>query len=377
MITVRGPGMSTPLERFLNTVSFKRPRRVFFREFSLRKATLEKWYEQGLPRDIHPDEFFGFDRYWSCGFHVDFGPIPPYETVVLEETDRYVIVRDKFGATVKYFKVHDTGFDTRQWLDFKVKDRKDFEDVKKRFNPHSPKRYPPYWRALVRCIEIRDAPFGVSFPGQFWWTRDFMGLHGLLRAFYKQPDLVHEMMDFYTEFVIETLHPLLDEVSIDFVVINEDMAYKSGPMIGPSLFKEFMYENYKTLAKFLKEHGVKVVFWDSDGNPEPLLPLLIKAGINGFLPLEAAAGVDPVEVGRKYPDLVLLGGIDKRVLAFGTERDIEREIMRKVPSLLTRGGYIPTVDHAVPPEVSLKNYIFYLKVLKGLGVGPESLRESL
>jgi len=364
------------LKRFLACVSFKKVNNVFFHEFSIRKATLEHWYKEGLPNDVYVEDFFGFDRFWS-GIPVNFEPIPPYDTVVLEEKDRYVILQDGKGATVKYFKVHDTGFDTRQWLDFRVKTQEDFEELKTRLNPKSPKRYPPGWRSYARLIKYRDAPYMIGVPGQFWFARDYIGLFNLLKFFYVKPNLIHEMMNYCVDFVIETIHPLLDEAEVDAVTIAEDMSYKTGPMIGPFTFKEFMFDNYKRLAGFFKDHGVKVIFWDTDGNPDPILSLMVKAGINGFVPIEAAAEVNPVEIGRKFPELVLRGGIDKRVLAMGTEGEIKEEIMKKVPTLIRRGGYLPTVDHAVAPETPLRNYIFYLKILKSLGVGPENLRDKL
>lgn len=362
------------LERYLACVTFKKVDRVFFHEFSIRRATLEHWYNEGLPRDVHVEDFFRFDWFWN-GVSIDLGPIPPYDVIVLEETERYVKMRDAKGATVKYFKVHNTGFDTRQWLDFRVKSEEDFKELKGRFNPKTPKRYPRYWKVYAKLARFREAPYRISIPGQFWWVRDYMGLHNLLKSFYVKPNLVHEMMDFCTDFLLEALHPLLDETEVDAVTINEDMAYKTGPMIGPSFFKEFMFNNYRRLSKFLKEHGVTVVFWDTDGNPGPLLPLIVEAGINGWLPMEIAAEVDPIEVRKRFSKLVLLGGIDKRVLALGDKSDIEKEINKKVSVLLKDGGYLPTVDHAVAPETPLKNYVHYLRLLKKLGVGPKNMGE--
>ncbi len=49
------------------------------------------------------------------------------------------------------------------------------------------------------------------------------------------------------------------------------------------------------------------------------------------------------------------GGIDKRVLA-RTKKDIKSEVMAKVPQLFEVSGYIPCVDHNIPPDVSLENF---------------------
>ncbi len=65
-----------------------------------------------------------------------------------------------------------------------------------------------------------------------------------------------------------------------------------------------------------------------------------------------------VEIGRKWPNLIIEGGIDKRVLAAGKDA-IERHLQHIVPAMVKRGGYIPHCDHGVPNDVSLENYLYY------------------
>jgi uroporphyrinogen-III decarboxylase len=63
---------------------------------------------------------------------------------------------------------------------------------------------------------------------------------------------------------------------------------------------------------------------------------------------------------------VMFGGIDKRVLA-GSKEGIEKELLRILPVMRERGGYIPTCDHGVPEEVSYENYLYYRKRCVELG----------
>ena len=41
-----------------------------------------------------------------------------------------------------------------------------------------------------------------------------------------------------------------------------------------------------------------------------------------------------------------------------------RAEFERILPVMRQGGYIPSVDHQTPPEVSLKNYRIYLKLLK-------------
>ena len=77
-------------------------------------------------------------------------------------------------------------------------------------------------------------------------------------------------------------------------------------------------------------------------------------------PFEVAAGCDVVEIGKKYPDLIMTGGIDKRVLAKGKEA-IDKHLDYILPTMKKRGGYYPTCDHGVPKEVDYDDYLYYRK----------------
>ena len=57
------------------------------------------------------------------------------------------------------------------------------------------------------------------------------------------------------------------------------------------------------------------------------------------------------------------GAIDKRALARGKEA-IREEVMSKVPFLLEQGGYLPTTDHGVPPDVTFENYCYYINLMR-------------
>jgi len=96
---------------------------------------------------------------------------------------------------------------------------------------------------------------------------------------------------------------------------------------------------------------------------------MIEAGVNYHWPLESAAGMDPVKLRAEYgKDLALSGGIDKRELA-KDKVAIEAELLSKVVPLLEAGGYIPTVDHTVPPEVPLDNFLYYLELKRKIAEG--------
>ncbi len=81
-----------------------------------------------------------------------------------------------------------------------------------------------------------------------------------------------------------------------------------------------------------------------------------------MFPIESVH-TDPVRLRQEYDrDILLMGGVNKVQLAKGKET-IDEELKRLRP-LVEKGGYIPTVDHRVPPDVSFENYLYYLEKKK-------------
>jgi uroporphyrinogen decarboxylase len=358
----------TPRERFLETMLFGTPDRIPYRFGGPRQSTFEAWYKQGLPREINFGKFVGMDH-WE-GVPINLDPIPPFEEVVIEETEHYKIWIDRLGAKrIDHKRPPTPGFVTRKWLEFPVKNRKDFQRMKERFDPHSPGRIPADWDKRKERYRNRDFVLGMTIRSMFWRTRDWVGFEGLCTMFYDDPMLVHEMMEFVADFTIETLDKVLDEVDLDYVFFNEDMAYKTASMISPKMVKEFMWPRYRKLVRFFRDKGVSVLIMDCDGHIGELIPLWLDVGINCVSPVEIAANNDPIEYRKKYgKNLSMMGGIDKRELRFDKAR-VKKEVMSKVPYLVESGGYIPSVDHGVPPDIPLRNYLYMCELIKEIACG--------
>jgi uroporphyrinogen decarboxylase len=351
--------------------------------------TLDRWLSEGMPMVekqenligalglLSGSDYFGFDRRDYVDVRLDAQP--PYLEVVLEETERHRVFIDEEGSTRRALKMgeaHGMRMSMDTFVDFPAKNREDWVEFKKHFNPKDPVRYPKWWEDKVQVWAERDYP--VVLPvnserafGLYSWLRRCMGTVNACLVLYDEPAYAEELLDFYTDFTIDTIHRALHEVDIDYFNIFEDMAGKGGPLVSPKLFKKFMVPRYRRLTDFLHSHGVEYVSMDSDGDIRALIPLIMEGGINVLWPIEPAAGMEPLELRKEYGrDLRLWGGIDKRALAKGRE-DIEHELFRKVPALLEDGGYIPMLDHDVPPDVPYDNYLYYLELKRRIAEGQD------
>jgi uroporphyrinogen decarboxylase len=260
-----------------------------------------------------------------------------------------------------------------QYLRFAVNEPRDFEELKKRYPIERRRRYPVYWRELLvpgwrarRHVLVLGR--NCAAGGFYWRARDWMGTEALSCGWYDHPEMLHEMMEFYADFTLRVAEPLLAEVAPDYFIFAEDLAMKTGPLLGPATFKEFIFPPLRRMVEFLRKRGVRHVGVDSDGNIEAVIPLFLDAGVDFIWPMERAAGMDPPALRRKFGrSLRLWGGVDKRVLAEGPTA-IDRHL-RELAPLIREGGFIPTVDHTVPPDVSLENFRFYLERKRELLAG--------
>jgi hypothetical protein len=182
--------------------------------------------------------------------------------------------------------------------------------------------------------------------------------------FHDDPGLIEDMMDQIVYLEVEIIKRVVKDIKIDQVEFSEDMAYKAGPLISPAMVNRFMVPRYQKIAGLLRSHGIDIIYVDCDGNVEKLIPLWLEAGINYAWPFEQAAGNDAVALRKKYgKELIIGGAIDKRALIKGKEA-IKKEVLSKVPYLLGQGGYFPSVDHVVPPDVTFENYCYYINLLR-------------
>jgi len=348
-------------ERFLACMNYQPVDRVPQWELWYWRETIERWEDEGLPADAHLERYFDVDR--RDGVGVSVGLVPGFREETLEETDEYRIYRDRNGVTRQEFKTKGD-LTMPKWLRFPMETREDWETlIKPRLNPESPVRYPLRWEEMKRLWAQRDYPLSISAGSIYGWIRNWMGFERVSVTLYDDPDWIQEMMDYVADFVVAVITPALEQVDIDYALMWEDMAYKTGPHLSPAMFRRFMLKPYRKITSCLRDHGVDLIFLDCDGNPEDLVPLWLEAGVNGLYPLERAASVDPVEWRRKFGrELRLIGGVDKRAMAAGKDA-IDAELAHLTP-LLYDGGYIPWCDHLVPPDVPFQNYLYYVYRMK-------------
>jgi len=345
-----------PRDAFHALMSFEKPDTLCQFEWGYWDETVRRWRGEGLPEGVNPWDDCGIIHYFRPPMNRRY--YPEFEKKTLEDDADSRIVQNEFGVILRENK---RGMSLPQFLKHPVSNRDDFEKIKERLNPEAPGRYGADWDQWAAWS--REAPHlicvGTRENGFFGWFRELMGLESLLTSYVDQPELIHEMCRFHLDYLKRLAVKTMREVKLDFVFMWEDMSYKNGPLISPAFFREFMLPYYKEIVDFYKQMGARWVTVDSDGDVTQLIPLFVEAGIDGLLPFEVAAGMDVMKIREAFPKLLILGGIDKRALALGRDA-IDAELESRLPGMLRQGGYLPTLDHHVHPEVPYANFKYYL-----------------
>lgn len=342
---------------------------LYQREFGY--YCLEEWKAQGMPQDVPLDTLFGYDPpgkagLWGAGWcEAEFYPC--FETKVLEDRGEYEVVQDHAGRHLLCFKGRRSGF-MPEYLDHPVKDMKSWvEQCKWRMNPVSPERSAQLDETLANVITAADEGQIVTqhVVGGYMYLRSLMGPGDVLYLFYDQPELIHDCMETWFHLADTVIARHQQHVTIDELFFGEDICYNHGSLISPEMMREFLLPYYQQLLANLKRRNLdqqRHVYFqiDTDGFCDPVIPLYRELGMDVMSPFEVAAGCDVLRTAREYPDLVMTGGVDKRVLAQGRQA-IDAMVDRIFPAMQARGGYIPTCDHGVPAEVPYADYLYYRK----------------
>ncbi len=375
----------TVREKFLGTMEFNLSAPPPLWEQGYWGVTINRWYKEGLlefkgdiPKDrlpgktvqgrlvvnplsregqsyTEPDMVINLDKI-SERFPGNFWIFPEFERRVLEKQGNRQIIIDEMGVKQK---VSLEG-SIPEFYEWPVKNREDWEKFKnERLNPKTPGRCPKNLDEVIEKLKTRDHVLHLGgWIGFFGSLRYFMGEVKLMTGYYDDPALIKDIINYLVDFWIELFSPVLSQIEVDRVSMWEDMCYKTDSLVSPDTFREFMLPAYKKFTSFLKDYGVRNIIVDTDGNCWKLIPLFLEGGVTGLVPMEVAAGMNIIEVRKEFPKLQIMGGIDKRALIKG-EKEIDRELESKVPFMLKKGGYIPHVDHLIPPDVSLENFVYY------------------
>jgi uroporphyrinogen decarboxylase len=197
---------------------------------------------------------------------------------------------------------------------------------------------------------------GFSLYERAWTLR---GVERLMMDFFDNPEFLHELLRSIADYNIAQIEKALS-YDIDAVYFGDDWGQQQGLLMGPQLWREFIYPELKRMYGVVRDAG-KRVFIHSCGDVDELFDDLVEIGLNCFNPFQPevmdVAALIPQYRGR----LTFHGGLStQRTLPYGSPEDVRAE-SRALLELGREGSYIFAPAHAVEGDVPLENMLAFIE----------------
>jgi uroporphyrinogen decarboxylase len=376
--------LMTNRERAMAVLNYQPYDRLPVVHFGFWDETLDKWAQEGRITEAEAEEWadgnpvdaelgarLGFDFNWYSAYHTNAFLLPEFEREVVEErpdgsravrNEEGVIVLERTGAT-----------SIPSEIDHLLKTRADWEEHYKhrlqfsmeRINAAEVRvndkmvRFDEGGRAFLVKGE-REYTYGLHCGSLFGKIRNVIGVVGASYMFAEDPELFEEIIDTVGELCFQCAKAALESgAKFDFAHFWEDICFKNGPLVIPSVFDEKVGPHYKRITGLCRSYGIEIVSLDCDGLIDSLIPTWFNNGVNTMFPIEVGTWDANIKPWReKYgKDLRGVGGMNKVV--FTRDRAaVDAEIERLKP-LVELGGYLPCPDHRLAPDSEWDNVVYY------------------
>ena len=215
-------------------------------------------------------------------------------------------------------------------------------------------RYRPLGYAIGCFINLGSDPVVLS-----------MGWDHFSYALYDDPILIETLFDLYSDWYARAVRHICD-LGFDFIWAGDDIAFRSGPMISPRMFREVFMPSYRRVAEAIQLPWI----FHTDGNFLPILDDLLSLGMDALHPLEP----DAVEIGE-VKDLVsgkvsLVGNIEINMLSLATPKEVESLTKDTIKKAAFDGRFILSSSNSITRSCQVKNVLAMISACRRYGRYP-------
>lgn len=367
------------LDRMNKALSHQEPDRVPISDFFW-GGFIKRWREElGLAADASP--YYHYDLDWIVTVPNMDPWIRPFET--LAESEEEVTVKTGFGAVMRKhlsFPMPEmTGweidtFEKLQGAEFDAPD-----DPQRFFSAGDNQiagvgdgfeRNSPAWIETVKSLHPDFPVYGSIIEVSECLTR-LVGQENALLWMGEYPEEMGEVVARIGAFYLAMANAQIKAGGglLDGFVIWGDVAYKKGMLFSPVYWRKHFKPWVARIAEVAHAAGLPVIYHGC-GNVHAILEDYIEVGIDAYNPLEVKAGMDCVELRKKFGHRIgFCGNSDMQVWESGDLPAIRREVLRKL-NAAKGGGMIFQSDHSVSSSVSGQTYDAIVKLVREFGRYP-------
>lgn len=372
------------LERMNKTLGHEEADRVPVSDFFW-GSFIERWREElGLPSDRSIYKHYDLD--WIVTIPNMDPHIKQFE--IIEESEEEVIVRTGFDAVLRK-KFADP---MPAYLEFATDTLEKMKDF--RFDDHQDdRRYlmggdnqiagvgdgfvrnlPP-WIETVKSLFPDFPVYGSVCEGHEMLWR-IIGLNNVLLWIGLYPDQVGKFVDRIIKFSLGITEAQIKAADgmLDGMVIWGDVAYTKDLLFSPDYWRKHFKPGVKAIVDLCHSYDIPVIYHGC-GNVNKIFEDYIETGVDAYNPLEAKAGLDVVDLRKRYGHrIAFCGNMDVLTWAKASKEELRGVVLTKL-NAAKGGGFIFQSDHSVPGNISGENYDYVVNLVRDYGTYPLDLRE--
>lgn len=359
-----------------------------------------RWSRQGLPENANPFVHFGLDEAdndratdWlnrGRGKEViepDLFALPRFEPKPVRAEGEYFYTFDvRTGSSLKRLRARAEGnLGAKTGDDPPVKTHEDWNEHKKRFDPHAPDRYPRVrqythhlniypleypqtWEQVAvgsrRAGHLVTAPLSTGYA-HFTNT---VGFERSMEMLALEPEWAAEMAEYFGWFFCETMTRAVETARLDFIELDDyapPRTVHGELLIGPDMFLKFFGKAYEKSFELAARNSVRYVWVPLTRNEGFDRWVFDQAARRGLTPLVPADSIGPFDVAaqrnRYGCSTPMLGGMDVEQLLAGP--DAIDAMLDAAFEQAEKGLFIPLLNDRYGKllEVPLENYACYAR----------------
>ena len=159
-------------------------------------------------------------------------------------------------------------------------------------------------------------------------------------------------------------------LGVDAILIGTDYCDNRGPIMGPRLYREFIYPALKAQVDAARRVG-KYFIKHSDGNQWAILDSYVEAGVAAWHGIQPSIGMDLKLLKEEYAGrLAFFGGVECDTLVMGTPQQVEAEARHAIKHAAPGGGFAMTSGNSLLAGTRYENYVAMVEATRRWGSYP-------
>ena len=176
--------------------------------------------------------------------------------------------------------------------------------------------------------------------GYFQLLMSFMGFEDGLLAMYEEPELVHELLEFLSEFYMNICDLTIDYFKPDILQLFDDTAAWGASFISDDMYREFLVPHHTKFAKRGLDRDI-VLAMHNCGKCGSLMDIFAQMGITVWDPAQTCNDLKSIK--EKYGNsMVIAGGWDgngRLMEPDVTDEEIRQSVRDAIDAYAPGGGF--------------------------------------